>query len=391
MPSLPVELWLEVFRWATLTRSSHALYATKYCPFETSTAAVYHDYDEAKWTKRALSLVCKRWRAWTAPLLYEDIVLPLADLPLNRMLLGNDEHREDETAILPCAHWVRRVRLPYSSTIVNAPPPFPIEAVRVLESCYSVEVLVRTTDTLSPLAFEFDTGCPPLPSLKRLDWWHHNDAARTGGINSLPHVLKNAPNIEYLSIGGEMWPHFLNEPAVHLSHLSTLHLRRLNAFFVLQMSRWSLPSLQHVIFDQIQNADIYWPFWQSFGAQIRTVELGVSLKFYVHDFLPLVFSGCPKLEELNYHVLFTRVPRIDRPQESIATIGLHALSNGFFRVGSPEFWSHLRQHFEAFTKQTFPALRRIKLYGEWAAVANDGEFEHLAKPLHERGCVIEMA
>ncbi|KAL7283622.1 hypothetical protein ACG7TL_003057 [Trametes sanguinea] len=386
--SLPVELWLEIFRWATLTPSTHALYATKYLPFD---VMAVHGSDEAKSTKRALSLVCKQWRAWTEPLLYEDIVIPMADLPLgDRMPLCAPSYREDKTATLPCAHWVRRVQLPYSSTTVTSPPPSPIKAVEVLASCQSVEVLVRTADTFSPMAFEFETDCPPLPSLKRLDWWHHNEAARTGGINSLSHVLKNAPNLEYLSIGGELWPHFMNEPPVCLPRLTTLHLRRVNAFFVLQMSRWSLPALEHVVFDQIQNADVYWPFWKVFGTQVRTVELGVSLKFYIRDFLSFVFSGCPNLEELNYYVLFTHVPQVEHPQESIRTIGLHAFSNAFFRIGSPEFWSQLRQHFEAFTKANFPSLRRIKLYGEWTPIVKDAEFELLVRPLRDRGCIVEM-
>ncbi|KAI9057947.1 hypothetical protein FKP32DRAFT_1660413 [Trametes sanguinea] len=387
--ALPVELWLEIFRWATLTPSTHALYATKYCPFD---VMAVHGSDEAKSTKRALSLVCKKWRAWTEPLLYEDIVIPGADYSSNCMPLRGSSCREDETATLPCARWVRRVQLPYSSTTVTSPPPTPIEAAEALASCRSVEVLVRTGDTFSSdsMAFEFETDCPPLPSLKRLDWWHHNEAARTGGINSLSHVLHNAPNLEYLSIGGELWPHFMNEPPVRLPRLTTLHLRRLNAYFVLQMSRWSLPALQHVVFDQIQNADVYWPFWKVFGEQIRTVELGVSLKFYVRDFLSFVFSGCPNLEELNYYVLFTHNPQVEQPRESIRTIGLHAFPNAFFRMGGPEFWSQLRQHFEAFTETNFPSLRRIRLYGEWSAIVEDAEFKQLVQSLRDRSCVVEV-
>ncbi|KAI0672935.1 hypothetical protein C8Q78DRAFT_1068402 [Trametes maxima] len=383
LPALPIELWLQIFRWATLTPSTPALYATEYRPFEITDI---RGYDEARSMKRTLVLVCKHWRMWATPLLYEDILIPRAHLPLNRMLREGEDHH-DGTAIPPCARAVRRVQLPYSSTVITSPKP--IEPLEVLALCPSVEVLVRTADALSPIAYEFDTVCPPLPSLKRVDWWHHNEAARTGGINSLPHVLGEAPNLEYLSVGGEIWPNFLVGPSVHLPHLATLRLRRVNAFFVLQLSRWKLPALTHVIFEHIQSADIYWPLWTEFDAQVRTVELGLSLRFYVRDFLAVVLGGFTHLEELNYYIHFTHAPRTDRPQEALHTIGLHSSANSFYRTGSPEFWSHLGQHFEAFTETIFPALQRVKLYGDWSDVTEDKEFEQLVKPLRDRGCKIE--
>ncbi|KAI0362433.1 hypothetical protein OH77DRAFT_1467148 [Trametes cingulata] len=386
LPTLPVELWLQIFRWATLTSATSALYTTKYRPFDVIDV---HGVDhEASSTKRALVLVCKRWRAWVTPLLYEDILIPKEHLPFSEDALRNREDKRGGNPTSPCTHMVRRVHLPYSSTTVTSPRP--LEPVRLLALCSSVEVLVRTADPLTPIAFEFDTECPPLPTLRRLDWWHHNEAARTGGINSLPHVLGEAPNLEYLSVGGEMWPNFLQAPTVHLPHLTTLRMRRVNAFFVLQISKWSLPALEHVVFDYVQSADIYWSFWETFGPQVRTVELGQSLKFYIRDFLSVVLSGCTQLRELNYYVHFTHVPQIDHPQESLETIGLHAQSNSFFPFGGPQFRSHLAQHLEAFTKNMFPALRKVKLYGDWSAVIEDAEFTQLVKPLRDRGCVIQV-
>ncbi|KAI0372948.1 hypothetical protein BV20DRAFT_938607 [Pilatotrama ljubarskyi] len=385
LPTLPVELWLQIFRWATLTSATSALYTTKYRPFD---VIDIHGVDhEASLTKQTLVLVCKRWRAWVTPLLYEDLLITKEHLPFDDILRNGEDHARGEAS--PCAHMVRRVHLPYSSTTVTSPRP--LEPVRLLALCSSVEVLVRTAYPLTPIAFEFDTECPPLPTLKRLDWWHNNEAARSGGINSLSHVLVEAPNVEYLSVGGEMWPNFLQAPSVHLPHLTTLRMRRVNAFFVLQICKWSLPALEHVVFDYAQSADIYWSFWETFGPQVRTVELGQSLKFYIRDFLSFVLAGCTRLEELNYYVHFTHVPQTDRPQESLTTIGLHAQSNSFFPVGSPEFWSHLTQHLGSFTKSMFPALRRLKLYGDWSAVIEDTGFTQLVKPLRDRGCAIEVA
>ncbi|KAI0780645.1 hypothetical protein BD413DRAFT_607912 [Trametes elegans] len=385
-PRLPVELWLQIFRWATLTPSTSALNTTKYRPFEVIDA---HGFDAARCTKRALVLVCKRWKAWATPLLYEDLLLPQEDEQLARALRYG-EARAEGTDALPCARLVRRVLLPYSSTVTESSAP--LQSVEALSQCPSVEVLVRTADVLGPSgAYDFEAECPPLPSIKRIDWWHLNEAARTGGINSLPHVLAQAPNTEYLSIGGEIWQCFLHAPPAALPNLTTLRLRRVNAFFLMLLCRWSLPALTHLVFDHIQSADIFSPLWETFGPQVRTAELGVSLKFYIRDFLALVFAGCPQLEELNYYLFFTHVPHADRPQESLRTLGLHAHANSFFTPGTPEFWSHIAQHFHAFDALMFPALQRVSLYGDWSDVVGDQQFDKIVEPLRERGCAVEVA
>lgn len=381
-PALPVELWLQIFRLATISPSTSGLYATKYRPFE---LIDFHGFDEATSTKLALVLVCKRWRNWATPLLYEDVLLPRQQNPLNHMLRYEDD---DDNTSIP-SYMVRRVHLPYTSTTITTPKS--IKPVQLLARCPAVEVLVRTADMFASGNYEFDTDCPPLPALKRLDWWHNNEAARTGGINSLPHVLGQAPNLEYLSIGGELWQSFLYAPPVELPRLTTLRLRRVNAFYVMALARWTCPALSHLVFDAMPVAEIFEPLWSAFGAQARTVELGVSLKFYVHDFLALVFAGCPRLAELNYYVHFTHAPVPPRAQEELCTVGLHALPNSFYEAGSPDFWAHLGQHLGTYTEELFPALQRVKLYGDWSAVRGEEEFERLVEPLRKRGCTIECA
>lgn len=381
-PSLPTELWLQIFRWATLSHSTAALHTIKYRPFE---SVDFHGFDEATSTKLALVLVCKQWQQWATSLLYEDVFLPRERNPLNHMLRYGED--DDSTSIPPTM--VHRVHLPYSSTTITSPKP--IEPVQLLARCPAVDVLVRTSDVFASGDYEFETDCPPLPALKRLDWWHNNEAARTGGINSLPHVLGAAPNVEYLSIGGDVWQSFLCSPPVRLPRLATLRLRRVNAFFVMQLARWELPALAHLVFDHMPVAEIFEPLWDAFGGQARTVELGVSLKFYVHDFLALVLAGCPSLETLNYYVHFTHAPCVGRVQEGLRTIGLHALPNSFYVAGSPEFWAHLGQHLGAFTEELFPALQCVKLYGDWSGVREAEEFQRLVEPLCKRGCRIEIA
>ncbi|TBU65535.1 hypothetical protein BD310DRAFT_911518 [Dichomitus squalens] len=304
-------------------------------------------------------------------------------------MLRYGEDWGDGFIIPPCANLVKRAQLPYSSTVTSS--PLALNALSVIKLCTSLEVLVRIADTPSPVAYDFATDCPSLPSLKRLDWWHSNEAARSGGINSLAHVLGVAPNLTYLSIGGEIWPNYLNTPPVHLPHLTTLRFRRVNAFFVLKLCRWQLPSLENVLFDHVPGPELFWPLWAAYGGQVRTIELGLSLKFYVLDFLDYIFAGCTGLEKLNFYVHFTHVAPINRPQESLRIVGMHGHPNSFYRVGSGEYWAHLERHFLAWSQPAFPALKTVVLYGDWNAVINEEEFDRVAKPLRDKGCTIEVA
>ena len=46
---------------------------------------------------------------------------------------------------------------------------------------------------------------------------------------STPNVLKVAPNIEYFSVGGEIWPSYVGTPNVHIPRLTTLRFRRVKS------------------------------------------------------------------------------------------------------------------------------------------------------------------
>ena len=412
--SLPVELWLEIFRCATRDPWTTALYSHDYFPFEAPPSSATTD-DSARHTKCALTRVCKQWRRWAIPLLYEDILIPRTYSSMKRMLCDGEDWESEGISIPPCARLVRRALLPYSSTVATS-PQCPPGALDVLELCSSLQVLVRASDPLTPITYDYATPkCPPLPALQRLDWWHHNEAARTGGINSLTDVLNAAPALEYLSVGGELWPSYLHAPTapVALPALATLRFRRVNAFFVLNLCRAiggtpgastpdetvpsgrspALPALRHVVFDHVAHADMFWPLWASAGAQVRTVELGPSLRFGVQDFLACVFAGAPALEALNYYVHFTHPPSdavAAAPMESLRSVGLHAHCHAFYAPGSKEYWAHVERHFQALAGPGFPALKEVRLYGDWSPVAADDEFVRIAKPLREKGVLVEV-
>ena len=386
-PPLPVELWLDIFRWATLSSSTLSLSATKYKPFQASCASPADSVDwETVAVKRALVCVSKLWRELARDLLYEDVViwrnLPSLQKPLHPGEVGEDKTRR-----------VHRACLPY----LSCTPETCEESAAIaslLESCPQLEVLSRPqagrpgTDLLT---FDFPAvDCPALQSLKRLDWWHYNEAARSGGYNSLTDVLRAAPNLEYLSIGGDLWLNLLQRGSLALPSLTTLRIRRMNILFMQQICRWSMPSLRNVVIDVFSTPRLLDPLWDHYGDQIKTMELGCDLKFYVMDIVSHVLGCCTTLEELGYFVMFTAAPQVPLHEHpTLSTLRWHIAPNGFFPTGGHEFWTHLAEHVDLFARPLFPALKRIVLHGDWSHVLIDERFVPLAKKLRERNIVLE--
>ncbi|KAF7794884.1 hypothetical protein EIP86_006027 [Pleurotus ostreatoroseus] len=254
-----------------------------------------------------------------------------------------------------------------------------------------LEILVRPPPSyLDQLKFDFPVKeCPALTSLRRLDWWHHNDAARSGGLNSLTDVLKSAPNIVYLSLGGDLHISPLQHLSISLPSLVTLHIRPMNASLWASLGGWRLPSLRHVIIDTY-NGFIPQNFWSAFGHQVKTVELGQSIKFCLIDMAQYVLGVCPNLEELNYRIQFAATPNLPVRHPTLTTVRLHAASNGFFADEGNGFWQHIESHFIALSSTCLPALKHVVLHGDWGFLLHNNRSHSLMKRLLDAGRRVEL-
>ncbi|KAI0082832.1 hypothetical protein K474DRAFT_1578887, partial [Panus rudis PR-1116 ss-1] len=360
---LPVELWLEIFRWATLSQHSHYLHTSRYEPFEVPTPTSREEADphlaRELSVKARLALVCKTWRTLTLSLLYEDLNVALGTSRGLRHTLSCSEDT--------LRYFVRRVSIPYSSSIT---PDFKASAVSEVTDILRNSPLLETLERPPPrptemLSYEFPApDLPPLPTLKRLDFWHHNEASRSGGINSLPDVLRATPNLQYLTVGGSIWVSFLSRPeTIELPQLTTLRIRRMNALFSNFICKWHMPSLRTLIYDTAVALDA---LQDKFGTQIKTVELGMDLKFATTDTIHRILHCCPNLEELYYYPLFTITPEpLGEPHQSLRVIGLHSQPPGFWPPGTDEYWLNMRDHILSYTAEAFPALTKLMLYGDW--------------------------
>lgn len=380
VPLLPVELWLAIFCWATISSSTPHLFATAYHPFQPDTLDGVDR--EVIAVKRTLVRVCKQWRRVATDLLLEDVVIHQDINQLARALKagGGEDSRFRR---------VRRVCLPYFSCISYKPELAGITSI--LSLCRELEVLVRPPPSWTKeLRFEFPADdCPPLPSLKRLDWWHHNDATGSGGINSLIDVARAAPNLQYLSLGGELCLSALQRAAVSLPCLSTLRIRRMNVLLLLQVQKWRMPSLQHVIIDT-NNHQILEDFWATFGRQMKIVELGQTMESHASNIIHDVLTQCPNLEGLNYHVQFAAVPYpLQQHHSKLSLVRLNAARNPFFANESNGLWEHLESHFSALCSPDFPALKRVAFQGDWGCFQDNDCFGEMVAKMRAAGREIE--
>lgn len=382
-PSLPIELWLQILQLAASSSSSYL--GSNYTPFEVPGTLFTFDADLQ--AKRSIVSVCKLWKALATHMLYEDVIIRHGSSQLKDRLASADVAAPQEAELEAYGTFVRRMVLPYSHTATAR--PLHMSALDILQECPRLETLVRPPhrELFSNLLWEFPAPCVPLDGLKRLDWWHYNDAARTGGINSFQDVLHRTPNLRYLSIGGDLWITFTGgSSAVNLPELTTLRLCRMNMLFIPMLCRWYLPSLTNIIVGDISRGMDN--LWDTFGPNVQLVEFGAHLRFIVEDHLTTTLSKCPQLKHLNYYAMFMAKCAFGGIHPSIHSIGLHARPCSFFEIGDDSTAQQLDAHMTLISGPAFPGLRQITLYGDWRPFQDTSQLLVMQKSVSSRGITV---
>ncbi|KAJ7045009.1 hypothetical protein C8F04DRAFT_521519 [Mycena alexandri] len=381
--TLPTELWIEIF-----THLDERSYAVSHAPFQLLPGIASEANAGTAYT--TVVLVCRNWRAWAIGFLYRNIKISDSNnmQAYDRFM---DIHRE-------YGQWVQRAILPYSATVTESFQAMP--STEILSLYPNLHTLVRPPHRplFSSLTFDFDATCPPLFSLRRLDWWNHAEASRSGGINSLIAVLCAAPNLEYLFIGivrAQFSPfHGLGGTGqiIDLPHLRTLRLSTTTALLLRQIvAQWTLPALDNLVMDTPMlgvGTDV---MWESFGPQLRVMELGKHIRFLLEENIASCLRGCPSLHELNYYIFTTMLPEVDAENiyPSITSIAINMAEVALLGELRDE-WEHLERHFNIFAGTMFPSLRQLRIYAMSERFLLDERFPALHRQLSDRGCIVEI-
>ncbi|KAJ7157138.1 hypothetical protein C8R46DRAFT_420809 [Mycena filopes] len=371
--ALPAELWLEIFAYLD-DRS----YSVSYAPFEFIPGIPAEDVNNAY---AAVVLVCRNWHDWAISSLYRILKIPDSDSAWVAWVQNHPEYGQ----------WVQRIVLRYTAAISRAQTA---EFTGILRLCPNVIALIRPHSQRARALFEPAVPCPPLLSLKRLEWWNYSANSPMDGINSLLSAVAAAPNLEYLFIGLQS-PHTMNFspvplPKIELPRLRTLRLGVANVH-LRTIAEWTLPALDTLIMETPLVTVGLTALWASHGPQLRVVELGEHDGFLGDQYLTSCLRGCPALRELNYHLFSTALPPMHVATDtypSVTTVGLHVAPAANLKLAEEQ--AHLKRHCAALGS-IFPSLERLRIYGGLESLLGDKRFPSMLQRLIDRGCVVEVA
>ncbi|KAG6330767.1 hypothetical protein ID866_8323 [Astraeus odoratus] len=381
---LPPEIWLRIFYFAT--RPEKGYETSSYEPFR---GCFRTNCADALGTRKSLVRVCRVWRALSIAFLYED-VLVRRDVDALRGSLESDQFGLQDGPHTPGpGRWVRRLELPYIQTETNTPSSLD-NVLHILRCCPSIQTLVRPycNGPRDGFRYDFPADIVSLSCLTRLDWWHYDEAARTGGINSLAHVVRNAPCLQYLTLGGVLRSSISSFRNLELPALTTLRLRRVNPMFVRCICGWVLPSLAHVVVDFPPENDALELLWSTFGQQLCTVEFGRGVAFRMSDQIGLLLRTCPtSIKVLNYFIYFSVSPNPPIEEHtSMETVGINAFPCELML----DDWDNVSKHLSWLVGPSLTALKHVILYGDWERFSKDGRFLMFQKGLMEKGCSVQL-
>jgi hypothetical protein len=317
---LPPEIWIIIFRWATLEE----LGTFDYSPLDAlsdenrswsfSYTAFYlgasSSYRKALGTKISLVSVCRRWRPLTTPFLYEHLriysvhqwnclaaalsssVIPLTEKTRdeNVTLFGSHTRRLDITNFP--RQWISRTDGSNQETICIS------VAERVLSSLTRLEILSIANMKGGGDAPDEDATAAMLiarhcgKTVRHLCWT---------AFNITPSISNHNPDkLEVLDLWMERGSWVDKLPILSLPHLHTLAVTGHVAGFLRRMTSWTVPSMRRVVIHALALAEVlptdqYTAFFDAFGSSITYLK--IALLSFDND-LSMIFNKCTSLQAL---------------------------------------------------------------------------------------------
>ena len=413
--NVPEELWLEIFYYATVGTCIDD--GVDYVPFA---AIPLQKRDSPGFkqrcfaTKRNLLLVCKAWNALATETMYRTIRICHGT---NELLDALYLNTPSEKARGGNGRFVRNVEI---NSIVQDFDPFnPTIVAQILAQCPGIVSLTRPFAlddvNLAICKVRVSDGSqqsphtqviprfPTLSALRRVDWSlpftilsGRSDLPSTEVCDDLlGDIIKHAPNLRYLTIGGPprsyiSLQHHSFPPILSLRNLTTLRLE-CDVHFdhgKLTATTWQLPNLTHLLVGDSYSVAIF--VIKACGSHLKVLEIiqksswrtGIVSALF-HDFL----SRTPNLEEFNFPLdYFSYRPLPSVYPSTLRTIRLYLGTRSPTRLSDPMFDFLKVPH-------RLPVLKHLVFYnhGRWQEAFQQPTFLLVKQALEERSCSIEFA
>ncbi|KIJ92226.1 hypothetical protein K443DRAFT_685395 [Laccaria amethystina LaAM-08-1] len=247
---------------------------------------------------------------------------------------------------------------------------------------------------------------PTLSALRRVDWWLPLTMPTRYPFSSptevfrdlLGDIIKHAPNLRYLTIGGPpdsyiSSQHYPSSPILSLRNLTTLRLECDVRFDngKLTPTTWQLPNLTHLIVGGSYSVAI--PVIEACGSHLKVLEIIPKSSWITGTFVPAIFhdflSRAPNLEEFNFPL--DNFAGDNRPvppvyPSSLRTIRLYLGNWSPDRLSEPTFDFLKVPH-------CLPMLKQLVFYnhGRWQKAFQKPTFLLVKQAFEERSCSVEFA
>ncbi|KAH8112545.1 hypothetical protein DFH11DRAFT_1744798 [Phellopilus nigrolimitatus] len=386
-----IELWLQIFYWATFNPARDLNTLTSIPVFDSIT----QDQAERKYVnilrvKLNLALVCRWWRDNTREFLYEDVRLrhgaeTLADL--------FEQSRKNCPLALGHGTYVRKIALPFERStphnqMLPEPPrafPLPPRPRRVFEP---------DQESSAPCTNEkLDSDIRHALAAVRCVEWNSGLMLNQHSPVAGPRMKWFAQTLEVLSLNEEnyLWPpdvlqrtSVVRLPRVHTLRVGTLctlgNVGRVHRYTL------ELPALRRLVLDSgetltsLVNCGL-----RVWGLQVRALEIGLDRFMGLNTLLHLL-KYCPNAETLHYPGFLVPPGRSDHEFHNLRLVGLHASRS---EEMGPIFGYHLIElHFKYLLgeESMFPSIRKVELHGmEWTTLVSNARFQYVLRLADVRG------
>ncbi|KAJ7212965.1 hypothetical protein GGX14DRAFT_445829 [Mycena pura] len=375
LPDLPLEIWLEIFQWATYVYSS-----TTIEPIDPFTLKSPGDLLGANTpvlsmrTKCVLVRVCRSWRRIAIQILYQHIVIRSPSRAALILQVLRDSERDKSNY----GHWARYIEV-YTHARGSSDMRFLQNVYRIFQYCPRLRILGATWRTVVP--GEFLTAVSTLygPTLQELSWDERKYSLdKTHASLGFLASFQSLRVLDLRDFVGDKRPgHAESSPTLpRLNHLIlSNHGLNISVATALVLPALHTLTLQTLVGHAI-HVDLITKLLAVHGASLVTVHLPnpssepAQSRFLTQYIPPALFlraGVCPNLDTLTFSAnspaigLESETESLPPPHPALRRIALYAVrAEALYPSKGP---NETQTHLRSFTRAAFPRLEMVRTAG----------------------------
>lgn len=387
LPDLPLEIWLEIFQFATYVYRSETIRPLNpFAPKRTTTNIMDANTPSlAMRTKRSLVLVSRSWRCLGIQILYRHIVIRsparanaiLQVLECSRISTSSPDLRQIETPALSRGYgqWTRHIEV-YTYMRGSGQISFLQTVFKILCHCPNLQFLSGRWTHQLPVEFLRGVSRHFGPSLQGLCW---ADSMPNFDTVATPEFLSTFQALQTLDVryfkGSDptLWSSYVSRPTLPCVQdiILSNNPRSLQVATILDLPKLRNLTLHTKGAEPGENEYLR-VFLKAHGHSLNLVDLPspneTDFDFenapvrrnaeYITPDIFLAKDACPNLESIVYSFASPFYPT--NPHDNLLRIGIRGITAEFLYPDKP---SSIKNHLTVLTSEKYPRLELVQLVG----------------------------